>query len=112
MELSAPMHAEIRRLINQWRAIGNRTYTRTLRAVLLQHADELEAALLAASPAPATLESRLESQEFYDLMQRYRHTPTTAQGQLVYAFEDVKRFIAASPHCNQCGRPYPCQAQS
>lgn len=35
----------------------------------------------------------LNEQEFYDLMQNYRHTPITSQGDAIVAFEEVKEFI-------------------
>lgn len=35
----------------------------------------------------------LDTQEFYELMQAYRHTPLTNQSATADAFEDVKRFL-------------------
>jgi len=34
-----------------------------------------------------------DEQEFYDLMQTYRHTKMTEQDNVVLAFEEVKTFI-------------------
>jgi hypothetical protein len=35
---------------------------------------------------------KFDSQDFYDIMQHYRHIPLTLQSDLVKAFEDVKEF--------------------
>lgn len=35
----------------------------------------------------------LESEEFYNLMQTYRHTCVGAQAEVVAVFEDIKTFI-------------------
>ena len=35
----------------------------------------------------------LDSQEFYELMQAYRHTPVVKQAETASAFEAVKQFI-------------------
>ena len=35
----------------------------------------------------------LESQDFYNLMQRYRHTPMTNQEEVVNSFEEIKTWI-------------------
>jgi hypothetical protein len=35
----------------------------------------------------------LDEQEFYELMQVYRHAPTVDQDAVVLAFESVKEFI-------------------
>ena len=35
----------------------------------------------------------LEDQEFYELMQAYRHTPSTQQERLTQAFEAVKDYV-------------------
>jgi predicted metal-binding protein len=39
-----------------------------------------------------------ESEEFYNLMQVYCHTPIYNQKQVVKAFEDVKQYIAQHIH--------------
>lgn len=39
------------------------------------------------------IKDELESQEFYDLMQVYRHTPILYQKSTTKAFEDVKKYI-------------------
>lgn len=39
------------------------------------------------------LENALESSQFYELMQEYRHVPLTPQKAVVEAFEAVKQFI-------------------
>ena len=39
------------------------------------------------------LENWLDSQEFFDLMQTYRHTPITSQAATVEAFDEVRRQI-------------------
>jgi len=35
----------------------------------------------------------LDGQEFYELMQAYRHAPTVDQDAVVVAFEAVKEFV-------------------
>jgi hypothetical protein len=35
----------------------------------------------------------LEGQEFYELMQAYRHTPVTLQAQVVEQFEAIKKRL-------------------
>jgi len=35
----------------------------------------------------------LDEEEFYDLMQTYRHAERASQGWVVEAYEDVKKFI-------------------
>ena len=35
----------------------------------------------------------LDSKEFYELMQMYRHTPVSYPAMVVQAFEDVKSYI-------------------
>lgn len=42
---------------------------------------------------PAVLIDALESEEFYGLMQAYRHAPLTPQKDVVEAFEAVKAYI-------------------
>ncbi len=44
----------------------------------------------AITPEP---QADVESQEFYDLMQTYRHTPVIDQAAVVAAFEAVKAFV-------------------
>lgn len=39
---------------------------------------------------------QLESKEFYELMQQYRHTPITEQKLTSEAFEEVKKFIESN----------------
>jgi hypothetical protein len=39
------------------------------------------------------LQHRLNSRDFYDLMQRYRHTPFEQLETVAVAYSDVKRFI-------------------
>jgi len=39
------------------------------------------------------LKDRLESQEFYELMQLYRHAPTEQVVLVTTRFEDIKKFI-------------------
>lgn len=39
------------------------------------------------------MEDPLESEEFYNLMQRYRHFPIERQDLVIAAFEDVKAWI-------------------
>ena len=34
-----------------------------------------------------------DEQVFYELMQKYRHTPITQQGDAIIAFEEIKAFI-------------------
>jgi len=68
--------------------------------------------------SPARVAAALESQEFYELMQAYRHCPIEKQADTVAAFEAVKSFIqeeldkvarsapqwpTASELCNWCG---------
>ena len=36
----------------------------------------------------------IESEEFYNLMQNYRHTPLVNQKMVVDAYEKVKKYIA------------------
>jgi len=36
---------------------------------------------------------KLNEQEFYELLQLYRHLPITNQKEVIRAFEDIKRFI-------------------
>jgi hypothetical protein len=38
-------------------------------------------------------DERLDYQDFYEIMQTYRHTPMTEQDKLVNAFEDLKKWI-------------------
>jgi hypothetical protein len=35
----------------------------------------------------------IDSQEFYELMQSYRHSPMTDQSEVVKNFEEVKKWI-------------------
>ena len=42
-----------------------------------------------------SLKMALDSQDFYELMQAYRHAPLTQLKQTIDAFEDVKAFIVA-----------------
>ena len=49
----------------------------------------------ASEPAKPPVEDWLESQDFYELMQAYRHTPVIYQSRTVSAFEDVKAAIRA-----------------
>lgn len=35
----------------------------------------------------------LDSQDFYELMQRYRHSPAVPQESVVQAFEAVKEYV-------------------
>ncbi len=44
----------------------------------------------AITPEP---QADVESQEFYELMQTYRHTPVVDQAAVVAAFEAVKAFV-------------------
>lgn len=39
------------------------------------------------------LDDDLESEEFYNLMQAYRHAPMVDQAGTATAYEDVKRFL-------------------
>ena len=39
------------------------------------------------------MKDKLESQEFYELMQAYRHVPLADQKSVVSAFENIKKFI-------------------
>jgi hypothetical protein len=42
-------------------------------------------------------DEKIESQEFYDLMQKYRHAPISNQKEVLLAFEEVKKFIRGLP---------------
>lgn len=42
------------------------------------------------------LEERLDSEEFYGLMQAYRHVPVTNQAEATSCFRKVKEFILSS----------------
>lgn len=44
----------------------------------------------------------LEEQEFYDLMQRYRHAPVTNQTVVTEAYEAVKQFIRDNRDAIEC----------
>ena len=35
----------------------------------------------------------LDSQDFYEIMQRYRHSPISEQHSVIKAFNEVKQFI-------------------
>ena len=39
------------------------------------------------------IQEYLDSKEFFDLMQIYRHTPVSQQADVIRAFEDVKSYI-------------------
>lgn len=47
-------------------------------------------------PSPSGKTSRLEEQEFYELMQTYRHAPLHDQDRVVAAYEAVKSYILAT----------------
>jgi hypothetical protein len=62
----------------------------------IENAQETARTFAPALPPPVEpppQDDALDSEEFYNLMQTYRHTPPTQQGQLVYLYDDIKRFI-------------------
>jgi hypothetical protein len=48
---------------------------------------------MAADDARDARKAKIESQEFYELMQAYRHAPAHRQDLVIAAFEAVKAFI-------------------
>ena len=40
----------------------------------------------------------LDSQDFYEIMQRYRHSPITEQHNVIKAFNEVKQIIRDKYH--------------
>lgn len=91
--------AFLRELVEKWRdeANGVEATGYSQQADRMRDcADELDEALSSLKEeahGDLSLKEFLDSQEFYELMQRYRHQPLAQQSNVTAAFEDVKMAI-------------------